>query len=89
MNINDLLITLPQLYLNVRKPTKRSEILKILKLEHTTRNYKKLENLVNLGFLLVESPGVLKADRKKIKKFIQDNPICKNIIETGTSIYMD
>ena len=84
MNEMDIIRILPALYNLISKPMTRYDILKKLGLQpNTARNYKKIDECIDMGFLKKKDPStqLFVADRERIWRFWKQTPIGKIIFD--------
>lgn len=84
MNEIDIIRILPALYNLINKPMTRYDILKKLGLQpNTARNYKKIDECIDMGFLKKEDPSkqFFVADKERIWDFWKKTPSGKVIYD--------
>lgn len=80
----DLIKILPKIYNLIDKPTSRFEILRKIGLDpNTKKNYTKIDECIDMGFLQREklNSQTFKADKKRIWHFWNETPIGKDIMK--------
>ena len=83
MNEVDLARFLPAIYNLIDRPKTRYDILKTLKLQPSTQNYRKIDECIDMGFLKKKNlnPQTFIADRERIWEFWKKAPIGKVVLE--------